>query len=161
MPCPPTIATRVLALERLGWLEYGVDAVNALETDQKVYYAKVLANAIGFLGFLRQFAGKCSIDLTTVSLGIGLTGVSGAILECITNRLVRGYAGVTPPEGDNFLFLRSCQDVPWDTDAIALEFAEALLDHWNYSRPGWLVDTPEFEGGTYKGELFHQRFQGW
>jgi hypothetical protein len=67
---------------------------------------------------------------------------------------------VTPPEGNNFLFLRSCQSEPWDLDAIALEFADALLDYWSFSRPGWL-DTPEFEGGTYKGEFFHKSFHHW
>ena len=52
-------------------------------------------------------------------------------------------------------------DGPWEPEAVALEFADAMLNHWVFSRPGWLADTPEFVAGSYKGEYFQEHFQQW
>jgi hypothetical protein len=153
--------TRYLALERAGWVEYGWNARNLMEHTHVVYYALAVANLVGFLRMLRQVAGHQGIDPATLSLGVGLRGIKGAVLECITKKLMRGYAGVTPPEGDNLLFLRSSEEGPWEVDAVAREFADAVIHHWEYARPGWMADTPEFEAGVYKGEFFRESFQHW
>lgn len=74
---------------------------------------------------------------------------------------MRSYATITLPERENLLFLRSSEDGPWEIDAVALEFADSILQHWEFARPGWLVDAPEFEAGFYKGEFFRKEFSHW
>lgn len=153
--------TRYLALERSGWVEYGFCPISPFENAPPVYYAPVIANLVGFLSLLRQIAAERGIDAVTLSLGIGLRGVKGAGLECITSRLMRGYAAATPPDRDNLLFLRSSEDGPWEVDSVAHEFAEAMLNHWEFCRPGWLADTPEFVADAYQGEFFREKFSHW
>jgi len=153
--------TRYLALERSGWIEYGFYPLSLLEDGPRVYYARTVANIIGFLNLLRQIATERTIDPGTLSLGMGLNGIKGVSLECITDKLMRGYAATTPPDRNSLLVLRSFEDGPWEPDSVALEFAEAMLNHWEFSRPGWLVDSPEFEAGVYKGAFFRKHFQQW
>jgi hypothetical protein len=149
---------RYLALERAGWVEYGYCPLNLRERTHVVYYAQLIANLVGFLGLVRQLAVQRGIDPATLSLGVGLRGIKGAGLECVTSKLVRGYASVTPPDRDNLLFLRSSEDGPWEINRVAQEFADSILQHWEFARPGWLADAPEFEAGAYKGEFFRESF---
>jgi hypothetical protein len=154
-------SVRYIALERAGWIEYGFYPLSPQEDAPLVYYARIVANIIGFLRFVWQVAEQRAFDPATFSLGLGLRGIKGASLACITRRLMRVYAGTTPPDRDSFLALRSADDGPWVPEAVALEFADAMLSHWEFSRPGWLADTPEFEAGSYKGEFFKDSFQRW
>jgi hypothetical protein len=59
------------------------------------------------------------------------------------------------------LFLRASEEGPWDVDCVAHDFANAVLDYWEFARPGWLTHPPEFEAGVYKGEFFRDRFDHW
>lgn len=68
--------TRYLALEPTGWVEYGYYPISRREGTHAVYYALLVANLVGFLGFMRQLAEQRSIDAATMSLGIGLRGIN-------------------------------------------------------------------------------------
>ena len=104
--------TRYLALERTGWVEFGFYPLNPLDEDtHAVYYAKLLANLVGFLSLIQQMARERGIDPARLSLGVGLRGIKNARLECITRKLMRNYAAVTPPDRDNLLFLRTLRIV--------------------------------------------------
>ena len=46
--------TRYIALEHSGWIEYGLSPANPSENAHEVYYARLIANAIGFLRFIKQ-----------------------------------------------------------------------------------------------------------
>jgi hypothetical protein len=126
-----------------------------------VYYARIVANVLGFLRLVRQITEQRKLDPDTLSFGLGLRGIKGTTLECITRGLMRGFAGNTPPDRDTFLALRSADDGPWQPDSVAMEFSEALLNHWEFTRPGWMADTPEFKAGAYDGDFFRENFQQW
>ena len=66
---------------------------------------------------------------------------------------------ITPPDRDAMLFLRSLEEGPWEPDGVAQEFANAVLEHWEFARPGWMAHPPEFQDGVYKGEFFRERFE--
>ena len=153
--------TRYIAIERSGWIEYGLYPVDPTENAHEIYYAQLIANLVGFLQFLRQICEQRMIDPATLSLGLGLRGVKQAQLGCVTERVMRGYATITPPDRDAMLILRSPEDGPWEPDGVAHEFANSVLEHWEFSRPGWMADSPEFQNGVYNGEFFHKHFRYW
>lgn len=153
--------TQYIALERAGWIEMGLHPVDPIGERHEVYYAQLLANLVGFLGLIRDIADQRKIAPSVFSLGVGLRGIKGANLTCLTQRLVRGYAMVTPPERDAMLYLRSSDDGSWQVDGVVHDFANALLDYWEFARPGWLAHPPEFEDGVYKGEYFRDKFNYW
>ena len=105
---------RYIALERSGWIEYGLHPVDPMDNAHEIYYAQLIANLVGFLKFLRQICEQRMIDPATLSLGVGLRGIKEAQLGCITQRLVRGYATITPPNQDAMLFLRSSEEGQWE-----------------------------------------------
>jgi hypothetical protein len=153
--------TQYIALERAGWIEMGLHPVDLTGERHEVYYAQLVANLVGFLSLVRDIAAQRKIDPATLSLGAGLRGIKGAHLTCLTQRLMRGYAMITPPEREVMLFLRSSDEGTWEVDGVAHDFANALLDYWEFARPGWLAHPPEFEAGVYKGAYFRDRFDHW
>ncbi len=153
--------TRYIAFERSGWIEYGLSPADLTGNTCEIYYAQLIANVVGFLGLVRQLCEQRAIDPATLSLGVGLRGIKEVDLGCITQRLIRGYAMSTPPKGDAMLFLRSPDEGPWDSDGVAHDFANAVLEHWEFARPGWMAAPPEFQGGVYKGEFFRKHFPHW
>ena len=153
--------TQYLALERVGWIEMGLSPVDPTAERHELYYAQLVANLVGFLGLIRDIAAERKLDPAAFSLGVGLRGIRGANLTCLTQRLMRGYAMITPPERDAMLFLRASEDEPWEVDGVAHDFADSVLDYWEFARPGWLAHPPEFDGGVYKGEFFRDRFDHW
>jgi len=153
--------TRYVALERSGWIELGLCPLNTTRDDHEVFYAQLIANVVGFLGLLRQLCEHWTIDPATLSLGVGLRGIKRTHLSCVTKRLMREPAVSTPPNGDAMLFLRSSEDGPWEVDGLAQEYASAVLEHWEFARPGWMADLPEFRDGRYEGEYFCEHFPEW
>ncbi len=157
----PLYYERYLALERGGWLEYGFYPLSPVETEPKAYYAKIVANIVGFLGFLKDAAAHRSIDPSGISIGMALRGIKDTSLVCITDRMLRWHAESLPQERDTMLVLRPAEDGPWDVNSVAGEFAENILGHWEFSRPTHWADTPEFEAAVYKGKFFRANFQQW
>jgi hypothetical protein len=153
--------SRYLAIERSGWIEFGLHPLDPTKAAAEIYYAQLIANLIGFLSLLRQIAERCNIDPVVLSLGAGLRGIKDANLSCITRGLARGFGAVTPPERDAMLYLRSSEEGPWQVDGVAHDVANGVLEHWAFARPGWMADAPEFEAGVYKGKYFRERFGRW
>ena len=153
--------TRYIALERSGWIEFGLHPVNATKNAHEIYYAQLIANVVGFLRLLRQICDQRTIDPATLFLGIGLRGIKEARLGCVTQRLMRAYAVITLPDRDTMLFLRSSEEGPWEPDGVAHEFANDVLEHWEFARPGWMAHSPEFQDGVYNGEFFRKNFAEW
>jgi hypothetical protein len=153
---------RYLALEPSGWLEYGYVPISPLEEKPKVYYAKAVANAVGFLGLLRDIATQQKVSPADVSFGFGLRGIRGAELVCVTDTSPFGPRSTssTPPEGEHLLFLQRATGDAWSIDGAAIAFAGAMLEHWEFTRPGW-VGTPEFEAGVYTGSFFREKIMHW
>ena len=153
--------SRYMALERTGWLEYGFCPHSPGEDESHIYYAKTLGHIYGFLGFVKQLCEFRGIDLDAVSLGMGMRGLRGKSLECIAEIGIREFWSVTPPEKDTLLMHRPSEDGEWTLDSVTKEFADNLLNHWEFARPGHFTATPEFKGSTYQGEFFRKSFHYW
>ena len=126
--------TRYITLERSGWIEMGLHPVDPSGQSHEIYYAQLIANLVGFLGLVRDIAGQRRMDPATFSLGVGLRGIKNAHLTCLTQRLKPGYVIITPPDRDNMLFLRSAEEGVWTVDGVAHDFANAVLEHWEFAR---------------------------
>ena len=57
---------RYIALERSGWIEYGFYPLSLVEDAPRVYYARVVANIIGFLRFVKQLVEQQGIESATL-----------------------------------------------------------------------------------------------
>lgn len=153
-----------LALDKSGLVEFGFHPSSFAEKHRVVYYAKTLARVVGFLGFLQDLATFLKIDSAVFSLGVALQGTKGVDLACITQRvdapLIRQLIHTVLPARENLLYLRPSEKGPWELDEVAHEVAEAMLEHWSCTRPGWIA-TPEFKDGEYTGEFFKNNFISW
>jgi len=147
-----------LAVERSGFIEYGFCPLGMMQEQCSIYYAKAVAKLFAFLSFLRDCFSSWHIDPEAVSLGVAIAKTKGLKLECITERLDRCFMHIPVCDNDNFLYLRPAE--PWDVNSVAIDAAESMLQHWAFVRPAWL-ETPEFEGGVYKGTFFRRHFSSW
>jgi hypothetical protein len=165
---PPSRAyTKYLAIERDGYVEYGFYPRSLLllnpapafaRSTDGLYYAMIVAGFVAFLHFLKDLSKQFGLDSRRFSVGLGLRGVEGKLLLCITERVMPHFQSITPAPQDGFLFLsRAPHDLDWAPDDVAHAAAENILELWSYSAPAEF-GTPEFRSSQYDGAFFRQRF---
>ena len=150
--------TTYLAVEIGGYVEYGFYPGQWLEKPY-IYYAKVMANAVGFLRHISEMSQRFSIDPCGVSIGFGLRGIKKLPLSGIRESMRIHTTATELPQVNGHLYRHDANTLSWTVDSIACEIARGILDHWSFTAPEW-VGVPEFENGCYKGNLFKKNYSG-